>query len=503
MPNTMRDMPVTLIRGARVLTLDSQGTEFESADILISNGVITAVGPGLSVPNGCKLIEAAGMLAMPGLINAHFHSPGNLMRGQLDCLPLEIFMLREVPPLANEANSERLIKIRTLLGAAEMLRGGITSVMDDAYHIPIASTAAIDSICNAYSEIGIRARVAIDQPNIVEYDKYPFLKDLLTPALRSQLESSPRQTDEELVQLYRYLIAQYGSNNGLIQPAISCSAPHRVTPGYLAALNRLSQEYALPFNMHILETKLQRVYGTERLGQSLVEYADDHGILHEHSVVIHAIWVDQSDIDRLAKSNVMIAHNPICNLRLGSGIAPFRQWRDAGLRVCLGSDEANADDRINMWDVMKMAGITHTLRSPDWHTWPTAQEILEVAIRGGADALGWENRIGSLQPGYQADLILLDLDRYAFTPLNDLIRQLIYAESGSSVVHVFVAGNQVVDDGKVTTIDEKALRSEARALLAEITHMAKDSINRLEPYYREMVLRAHAASTFTNRRLDD
>ena len=98
---------------------------------------------------------------------------------------------------------------------------------------------------------------------------------------------------------------------------------------------------------------------------------------------------------------------------------------------------------------------------------------------------------------------MLDLDRYAFTPLNDLIRQLIYAESGSSVVHVFVAGNQVVDDGKVTTIDEKALRSEARALLAEITHMAKDSINRLEPYYREMVLRAHAASTFTNRRLDD
>ena len=163
MPVMTHDMSATLIRGARVLTLDSQNTEFSSADILLSNGVIAAVGPSLSAPEGCKVIEAAGMLAMPGLINAHFHSPGNLMRGQLDCLPLEIFMLREVPPLANEANSERLIKIRTLLGAAEMLRGGITCVMDDAYHVPIASIAAIDSICNAYSEIGIRARVAIDQ----------------------------------------------------------------------------------------------------------------------------------------------------------------------------------------------------------------------------------------------------------------------------------------------------------------------------------------------------
>ncbi|MEY3355673.1 MAG: hypothetical protein RJB53_317 [Pseudomonadota bacterium] len=502
MPVMTHDISATLIRGARVLTLDSQNTEFSSADILLSNGVITAVGPSLSAPEGCKVIEAAGMLAMPGLINAHFHSPGNLMRGQLDCLPLEIFMLREVPPLANEANSERLIKIRTLLGAAEMLRGGITCVMDDAYHVPIASIAAIDSICNAYSEIGIRARVAIDQPNIVEYDKYPFLKDLLTPALRAQLESSPRQTGDELIELYRYLITQYGTDQGLIQPAISCSAPHRVTPDYLKALNYLSQEYALPFNMHILETKLQRVYGTERLGKSLVAYADDHGILHEHSVVIHAIWVDQADINRLAKHNVMIAHNPICNLKLGSGIAPFREWRDAGLRVCLGSDEANTDDRINMWDIMKTAGMVHTLRSPDWHTWPTAEEILEIAIRGGADALGWKNRIGSLQPGYQADLILLDLDRYAFTPLNDLIRQLIYAESGSSVVHVFVAGNQVVDNGKITTIDEKALRSEARALLAETTHMADDSINRLEPYYRQMVLRAHEEAVFNNRRLE-
>jgi 5-methylthioadenosine/S-adenosylhomocysteine deaminase len=139
----------TLIQGAQVMTFEKNNPQVIHADILIEGQQIKALGPRLAAPEHTNIIRAEGMLAMPGLINAHFHSPGNLMRGQLDSLPLEIFMLREVPPLADQQVGHRLARIRTLLGAAEMLRNGITSVMDDAYHVPIASTAGIDAICSA------------------------------------------------------------------------------------------------------------------------------------------------------------------------------------------------------------------------------------------------------------------------------------------------------------------------------------------------------------------
>ena len=229
--------------------------------------------------------------------------------------------------------------------------------------------------------------------------------------------------------------------------------------------------------MHILETKLQRVFGDEILGKSLVKFAHDRGILHEHSVVIHAIWVDESDIELLAKTGVTIAHNPICNLRLGSGIAPYYKWRDAGLPICLGTDEALSDDRINLFDVMKMTGLIHTVHQPDWGLWPTADEVLAHAFHGGARALGLDN-IGVLREGFQADIVLLDMKSTALSPLNDLQRQLVFSEDARSVRHVFVAGKQVVENGRLTCIDEQALKEDAINLTARVRDGAGEHISR-------------------------
>jgi cytosine/adenosine deaminase-related metal-dependent hydrolase len=198
-----------------------------------------------------------------------------------------------------------------------------------------------------------------------------------------------------------------------------------------------------------------------------------------------------------------VAHNPVCNLRLGSGIAPFRRWRNAGLSVCMGTDEILADDSVNLWGALKMAGLVHTLADPDWTTWPNASEILDVGYRGGARALGWD--IGALAVGMKADIAILDLDTLAFTPLNDVKRQLVYVENGSSVRHVIVDGRVVVRDGVVTTVDEKALKQEARELMrgfAMESAPAREAAQRLEPYYRKMVERAHARDVGLRRRLD-
>jgi 5-methylthioadenosine/S-adenosylhomocysteine deaminase len=498
-----------LIRGARVLTLDDADREWACADIVIEAGRIAAIGPhaGRDWPRGfARTIDGNGMLAMPGLINAHFHSPGNLMKGSLPGYPLEIFMLHEVPPLASGGDASRLAYVRTMVGALEMLRRGVTAVHDDAYHVPVASTESIDAIMQAYADAGIRATVAIDQPNIVEYEKYPYLAGLLPEAERRAMDEAPRQSGEELLALYQHLIERWhGACGGRLAAAVSCSAPQRVTPDYFAGLSALSSRHDLPFNIHILETKLQRVLGREKFGKSLVRYVHDLGHLNERMMVIHAIWIDDGDIRLLADSGCTVAHNPVCNLRLGSGVMPYRKLRDAGVPICLGTDEMNTDDSVNLWFVAKTAALVHTLATPDWRQWPQPAAMLTALTHGGARAMRRADTLGQLAVGFDADLILLDLDTVAFTPLNDLRRQLIHCEDGGSVRTTIVAGRVVFDAGRITGVDEPALRAEMRELLAsgrEQQVRAAQQALRLEPYYREMVLRAASEDVGMNRWLN-
>lgn len=491
-----------VIRGAHVLALDAADREWPRADVVIGGGSITAVGPGAGEGVvATRTIDGTGLLAMPGLVNAHFHSPGNLMKGMLPGLPLEVFMLYEVPPLASDGDAGELVRVRTQIGAVEMLKRGITAVHDDAYHVPAATAAGIDAMMQAYADVGIRATVAIDQPNVMELEKLPYLAEILPPAERDAFERAPRQSTGELLQLYAHLIERWhGAAGGRLSAAVSCSAPQRVTADYFAALAELSRRHDLPFDIHILETRLQRVLGAEKYGRSLVRYVHDLGLLDERMMVIHAIWVDDADIALLARAGCTVAHNPVCNLRLGSGVMPYLALREAGVPLCIGTDEMNTDDTANLWQAGKLAAMLATLDSPDYHRWPDAREILAALTSGGARALRQADRLGRLAPGCAADVILLDLDTHAFTPLNDLRRQLVFCEDGSSVRYTVVAGRVVVDDGRVTTLDERALRAAARTFSARSGEAQADA-RRLEPYYRRMIERSLARDVGMHRRL--
>jgi 5-methylthioadenosine/S-adenosylhomocysteine deaminase len=495
-----------VIAHARVYAFDDARHDWPDADIVIDGSRIAALGPGAAAkwPGPvARRIDGRGLLALPGLINAHFHSPGNLMKGRLAGYPLEVFMLHEVPPLAVDGDAARLAYVRTMVGALEMLRRGVTTVHDDAYHVPVASVESIDAVMQAYADAGIRATVAIDQPNVVEYEKLPYLAELLPPHEKRAMDEAPRQSSAELLALYEHLIATWhGAADGRLAAAVSCSAPQRVTDDYFAGLSALSQRHDLPFNIHVLETKVQRVLGTRKFGKSLVRHVHDLGFLDERMMVIHAIWIDEQDIALLADARCTVAHNPVCNLRLGSGVMPWRALRDAGVPVCLGSDEMNTDDAVNLWQVAKTAALLHTLATPDYRLWPQPDEVLAALWRGGARALRREGDLGQLRVGAQADLALLDLDTVAFTPLNDLPRQLVHCEDGGSVRTTIVAGRVVFEDGRVTTVDEAALRAEVRELVsasAAQTERAAHEAARLEPYYREVVLRCAAEDVGMNR----
>ena len=478
-------------------------------DVAVEGERISAVGARLAPPEGAEIIDGRGRLLIPGLINGHFHSPVNHMKGRLDSLPLEIFMLYESPGLDVLKPSPREAYVRTLLGAVEMLRGGVTAVQDDAFFVPFPEPEIIDAVMRAYADCGIRATVALDQPELPELDKLPFLKETLPAALRAELARPPAFGRERLLECYAHLIGTWhGAASGRLSAAVSCSAPQRVSPDYFGALDDLSRRHRLPFYAHMLETKLQRVLSREQprfAGRSLVRYTADLGLLSERMNIIHAIWTDDADLDLIAASGAVIAHNPVCNLRLGSGIMPFRRIRERGIPVCLGSDEAIADDSVSMWAVAKMAGLVHNITDPDPETWPKAHEILDCLWRGGARAMGKADDLGAVEPGRLADLALIDLDTLAFTPLNDVRRQLVYCENGSSVELTMVAGRIVFRDGRVVTLDEAALRAEARELFGArraAFDEAAEAVAPLLPHYRAMVAEASRRDVGMSRRVE-
>ncbi len=496
----------TLIRNARVLTLDANDREFDRANILIEDQRITAIGVDVAPPpvaREVKVIDASGKLAMPGLINGHFHSPGNMMAGALRDMPLELFMLFEVPPLGQGAVGERLAYVQTLLGAVEMLKCGVTAVHDDPYHNPAPTQDGIDAIMQAYADSGIRATVSINHPNKIEHEKYPFLRELLPAEVIRQMDSVQPWTPDEIGALYRWFHGRWhGAADDRLRIAVSNSAPQRVTPAYFGELSAFSRRHDLPFDIHILETKLQRVLGAQKFGKSLVQYVKELGFLDERMLVIHAIWVDEHDMQALAQAGCTVAHNPVCNLKLGSGVMPFRRLVNHGIPIALGTDERNTDDTVNVWGAMKTAGLIHKIAERDYRDWPSAAEVLACATRGSARGMRRANDIGALAPGYQADLILVDLDTLAFTPLNDLRRQLVFCENGSSVTMTMVAGRVVVENGRVLTVDEAQLKAEVRELAIEFRSglaATAEAAAELEPYYREMVLRAAATDVGLDR----
>ena len=496
-----------LIKNARILTMDDDFNEYDEADILVRGTKIAEIGTDLvASPEDeidLRVINASGKLVMPGLVNGHIHSPGNFMKGTLDDLPLEIFMLYEVPPMSDTLPNPRHVYVRTMLSTIEMLKLGVTSVHDDAYYVPFPTNETIDGVMQSYADSGIRAVATLDQPNVIEYEKFPFLYDILPEDIRQQMANAPIMPEEELLACYQHLIESWNNAcGGRLKAGVSVSCPQRVTKSYFKALGELSKSLDLPFNMHILETRLQRVLGEEKYGKSLVQYVHDLGLLFEQVMVIHAIWVDDNDVDLIAKSGCTVAHNPVCNLRLGSGIMQFRKLRDRGIPVCLGSDEGCSDDSANMWAVGKMAGLIHTITDPDCRNWPKAKEILKALTRGGARAMRNHDKVGVIAPGYEADLILLDLNTLAFTPLNNVYRQLVYNENGSSVVMTMVAGEVVMEDGIVLTVDEEAIKAEVRnemkSYKLEIGKI-EEAAKKLEPYYREMYFKTAARDVAMNR----
>ena len=453
-----------LIENVNVLSPDS-GEMLEGQNVAIEGDRIAQVtSQEIKVGRGTKRIAGTDHLLIPGLISAHGHSPENFLKGRIEAVPLEFWLFDLFG--SSFAFTEREIYLAAMIGAVEMLKTGTTGHVDHFWVNGAMSGAALDSVMNAYRDIGIRAGVA---PLVEDDHKINEMILAQNPDLAGGVygTSPPIDAPEYLQVLDEFFGKWHRTEGGRLRCLAGPSGAQWCSEELMTGSMEIAERYDAGFHMHAEETKLQAVSCRQFYGKSAVAHLHEIGVLAERTSLAHCVWVDDNDIDLIGDAGATVVHNSVCNLKLGSGFAPILDMVRKGVHVALACDGAASNDNQVMFDVMKTAGLMHTVRDRNHHNWIRAQEILKMATMEGARLFRLEGELGIIKPGALADLTLLDMTTAAFTPLNDPFQHLVYSETGSSVRTVIVNGRVVVEDGNLLTVDQDALLAEAREVWAQ------------------------------------
>jgi 5-methylthioadenosine/S-adenosylhomocysteine deaminase len=456
----------TLIRGGQVYDHDGDVHRPATADILIEGDTIKVVAPSQQT-DGVRVIEANGKLIIPGLINAHYHSHDTLCRGLFEELSLEMWLLYTLPLGANRSKEE--LRARTLVGALESLRCGITTVQDMLGLVPL-DEASTDVVVQAYRDIGIRV---VFSPMVWDIPPVAMMRyrDSLPEDVQDMLGTTGRPVQEQL----DYLEHQFNRHTagGTLHWAIAPFAPQRCTPKMLQGCCHLAHKHDLSIYTHVYETRGQVLIAREQFveqGGSLITYLENNGCLNRRLNIVHSVWITRAEMDKMAAADAGIVLNHLSNMKLKSGIAPVVDLREAGVRLGLGCDNCSGSDVQSIFQAMKLFCLFSAVSEPEPGP-PLAHEVLRHATLGNARTAGLDGKLGALKPGYKADLVMIDLDDVAYLPYNSAARQLVYTETGRSISSVMVDGRMVIQDKKVQTLDEEVLRREVADLMR---HVLKD-----------------------------
>lgn len=455
-------MKRTVLRGVYALLGKKLRFDHRALDVLIEGQRIAAIEAAGTFHNVDEVINLADRLLVPGFINGHFHSHEHFQRGRLENLPLELWQHYVRTPVPVQL-TPRQVYLRTLIGAIECLRTGVTCVVDDLAIGGLIQRDLIDAVFQAYEDLGIRAMVGFAMMDRPIVDNFPYVKELLPADLLEKMRSAARPSPQGYLGLVRRLAEERHPQEKRVGTLVSVSAPQRCSEDFLLTCRRLADELNLPLVTHVHETRLQVVTGIEFFGVPIVEYLERINFLREHTSLIHAVWLNPREIRILADSGATAQHNPWSNLMLGSGSQPVRALLEAGVNVSMGSDGSCSTVSVNMLNVLGSAAALSKIRGDDYSGWLSAAEALVIATQGGAKALGFEDTLGVIECGALADLVAYRLDTVTFTPLNDPVRQLVYGERGAGLDFAMVAGEPALQGGKLIRVDEVRLLAEIQA----------------------------------------
>jgi 5-methylthioadenosine/S-adenosylhomocysteine deaminase len=429
-------MSSLLIRGGTILTMNDR-FETVTGDVVVRNGRIESVGA--CTDSACnQTIDASGALVLPGFVQTHIHLCQTLFRGFADDLALMEWLRTRVWPM-EAAHTPASLRVAARLAASELLATGTTTILT------METVHDTDAVFEAIAEVGIRAVIG------------KCLMDVDSEVPKRLYQPTRDAIDESLSLQKRWQGAAGGRINAAFAPrfALSC------TRELLEEVGSLSAQHGALVHTHASEQQAEIALVERNTGRRNMHYFADTGLLSPRLCVAHCIWVDESEQAVMAQHDVKVLHCPGSNMKLGSGIAPVPELRRRGICVSLGADGAACNNRLNMFDEMRLAATLQALRVGPGVL--TARDVVAMATREGARALGLEAEIGSVEAGKRADLIVVDMQQPALAPGPDPYSTLVYAARGTDVRTTIVDGQILVDGHILQHIDEAALVREARA----------------------------------------
>ena len=392
-------MSSILIKNGTVVTVNDQMQVYQPGYVYIENELISAVGGGDAPPeyqDADKIIDANLMAVIPGMVNAHTHLFQTFIRGLADDKPLLDWLKTAIWPVAQAMNEEEAY-YAALVGIVENIRGGVTSIIDHQYiH---ADTQNDDGVCRAAEESGVRFLLA---RGWADMNYHPALQE------------TPERIISETTRLREKWELQ---GNGLIRVEFGPLIPWGCSDKTMMHTHEISQKWMSSTHIHVAESQAEIKMNLDTRGNRHIEWLAELGVLGPDFQLVHSVWLEDHEIDLVAKHHAIVVHCPVSNMYLASGVARIPEMLDKGITVALATDGPGSNNNQDMLEVLKTTALLHKVSSlnamvllPD--------DILRMACRGGAAAFGLPEKIGSIEPGKKADIVLVDLNTPMAMPVH-------------------------------------------------------------------------------------
>jgi len=404
---------------------EQDGGVIKDAFVGVSGGKISYVGREIPREPAASVIEGAGKVLIPGLINAHTHLPMAFLRGYADDSPLREWLYEHVFP-AEAKLTDRAVEICSRAGIAEAVSFGTTSVSDMYSHL--------DSIFKAADEAGIKYSGSNGAIYFGEESDFGF------------------ETCADTVNMRGMHLKWHGVDGGRLRFDASIHAEYTSSYPLWEAVAEYAINNGLRVHVHLSETKKEHEDCLTKYGLTPAQLLDCHGLWKNGGIAAHCVWLTQEDASLLARRGVSAVHNPVSNQKLGSGTADIAMMRRLGVNAALGTDGVSSNNNLDLFEEMKAACLLAKNKERDPAAM-SALDALKMATVCAAEAQGRQNECGKIAPGYDADLVLVDFDRPHLTPCHSVISGLVYSARGSDVVMTMVRGKTLYKDGEFLTID--------------------------------------------------
>ena len=424
-----------LFKNATIVTMNNTNPVMTNTHLGITGRKITLLSSEAVDLKAARIIDCKGKVIMPGLFNCHAHAAMTMFRGYANDLNLEDWLFNHILPAESKWTPE-LIRTATTLAVAEMIAGGTVSFTDMYYFM--------DTVADVAFETGMLANVsnAVVGPDKESYD---FHKDNVYG------------------QTLRAIEKYHNKEDGRIKIDASIHGVYTSHPPAWAQVMEFTHKHGLDMHVHLSETRTEHEGCIKTYGKTPARVFYEHEVFDVRTLAAHGTWVTDEDIDILAEKGVTVAHNPLSNLKLASGLAPVSKMIKAGVNVAIGTDSVSSNNSHNLFEELKMASLLQKYATNDPTAMP-AYNTLELATTNGAKSQGREHESGKIQEGYDADIIVLDFDNPRQTVCYDPILNLAYSTSDKDVELTMVRGKILYEKGEFKTIDiEKTLHDARQA----------------------------------------